>query len=172
MGVRDVERVDAAVVVGECSEIFARTSTGWGFAELSGVSHEDMSWAYTVLAREALTSAVGALDISTGGGEFVLEVADELPPDTVATQGWPSNVAVASEALEPLGIPWCRIALAGSVLVTQRVEAENLNEVRDALGSQSPYPSQTLLAHVHAAVAAGLVVERAEPWGVRQHFRT
>jgi SAM-dependent methyltransferase len=44
------------------------------------------------------------LDLGTGGGEFLLTLADTLPADTHATEGWPTNLPVARAALAPLGV--------------------------------------------------------------------
>lgn len=189
--------MDSATLVAEWSELFARPSTGWDFSQLAGVTQENTTWEYTALARDALTGAVSVLDIGTGGGELLLELADVLPRDTVATEGWPPNLPVASAALESLRIPVlsyragrepvmpfaegrfdvvlarheaydaaevARILRPRGILVTQQVEAENLNDLRGLFGFESPYPEQTLLAHVDAAIAAGLTVERAQNW--------
>jgi hypothetical protein len=42
--------------------------------------------------------------MGTGGGELLLTLADALPSDTVATEGWPPNLPVATDALAPHGI--------------------------------------------------------------------
>jgi SAM-dependent methyltransferase len=52
-------------------------------------------------ARLAGVSA--ALDIQTGGGE-VLNSAPTLAPLTVATEGWPPNLAKATALLRPRGV--------------------------------------------------------------------
>ena len=46
------------------------------------------------------------LDLGTGGGEVLLDLASRhpLPPDTTATEGWAPNVPVAAAALAPLGV--------------------------------------------------------------------
>ncbi|MUL42719.1 class I SAM-dependent methyltransferase [Streptomonospora sp. PA3] len=51
---------------------------------------------------ERLRSARAALDIDTGGGE-VLDEAPVLPPQTVATESWPPNLARAAARLRPRG---------------------------------------------------------------------
>ncbi len=196
-GVWDAEPVDPAGLVAEWGQIFRRPAAGWDFAELSNVSQDAMPWGFADLVRTALAPAVSALDIGTGGGEFLQQLADVLPPDTAATEGWPPNVPVAAAALKPLGVsvvPYragrepvmpfdggrfdvvfarhegynaaevVRILRPGGVFVTQQVEAQNLYDLRRVLGFQSPYPEQTLSAHVHTATAAGLTVQRAEGW--------
>jgi SAM-dependent methyltransferase len=57
---------------------------------------------YARAMGEWLAKAEAALDIQTGGGE-VLNSADRLPPLTVATEGWPPNVAKATALLRPRG---------------------------------------------------------------------
>jgi SAM-dependent methyltransferase len=50
-----------------------------------------------------LARATAALDVQTGGGE-VLHSAPVLPALTVATEGWPPNVARAAALLHPRGV--------------------------------------------------------------------
>lgn len=42
--------------------------------------------------------------MGTGGGEYLLSLAELLPPDTVATEGWAPTVDVARRNVGPLGI--------------------------------------------------------------------
>ncbi len=186
-----------AALIAHWNDVYARPVSGWDFAELHGVTQDDTPWSYPELAREALSGATSVLDIGTGGGEFLLQIADALPLDIAATEGWEPNVATASAALASLEIPVvrhragrdavlpferhrfdvvmarheaydpaevARVLRPGGVFVTQQVEAENLRELRVLFGFATPYPEQTLEAHVEAASAAGLVVERSELW--------
>jgi SAM-dependent methyltransferase len=78
---------------------------GWSFVELEGrMRTEDPPWSYDALARAALAGAASALDMGTGGGEVLASLADALPADTVATEGWPPNLPVARAALAPYRI--------------------------------------------------------------------
>ena len=78
---------------------------GWDFSGIADRHEEDQPpWSYTALAREVLAGAGSALDMGTGGGEVLLDLADALPADTVATEGWPPNVPVAQRNLNPRGI--------------------------------------------------------------------
>ena len=78
---------------------------GWNFADLIGeMTEEDPPWSYPALAREHLRHARHALDMGTGGGELLKTLADALPGDTVATEGWLPNVSLATDALAPLGV--------------------------------------------------------------------
>lgn len=79
--------------------------SGWTFDHLVGRMHESPTpWDYPLLCREEIAGASRVLDLGTGGGEFLLSFVDILPPDTVATEGWPPNIGVAVAALEPHGI--------------------------------------------------------------------
>ncbi len=80
--------------------------TGWDFSDLGGGFVEQQPpWSYADLARDVLAGAVSALDLGTGGGEALLEIRDALPSDTVATEGWPPNIPVATRNLADHGIP-------------------------------------------------------------------
>ena len=184
-------------LIAHWSEVYARPVSGWDFSEFEGVTQDDAPWSYEELVREVLKGVSSALDIGTGGGEFLSQIRDALPPDTVATEGWEPNVPTASAALGMLGVPVVsyragrdtsmpfegnrfdavmarheaydaaevfRVLRPGGALVTQQVEAENLRQLRVLLGFATPYPEQTLEAHVDAASVAGLVVEVSELW--------
>ena len=76
---------------------------GWDFSWFEGRATEARpSWGYARLMGERLAHASAALDIQTGGGE-VLATAPRLPRLTVATEGWPPNVAKATALLRPRG---------------------------------------------------------------------
>ncbi|MEV4445188.1 class I SAM-dependent methyltransferase [Streptomyces mirabilis] len=76
---------------------------GWDFSWFAGrASEKRPSWGYARAMGERLARASVALDIQTGGGE-VLASAPTLPPLTVATEGWPPNVAKATALLHPRG---------------------------------------------------------------------
>ncbi|MGW0845389.1 class I SAM-dependent methyltransferase [Streptomyces sp. NPDC002787] len=76
---------------------------GWDFSWFEGRATEARpSWGYARAMGERLARASAALDIQTGGGE-VLASAPRLPAVTVATEGWPPNVAKATALLHPRG---------------------------------------------------------------------
>jgi SAM-dependent methyltransferase len=79
---------------------------GWDFAWASGriATVSPLPWDYTALAAEALRSATAAVDLGTGGGEF-LDAFPELPARMAATESWAPNVPVAAERLAPRGVP-------------------------------------------------------------------
>ncbi len=76
---------------------------GWDFSWFEGRATEERpSWGYARSMAGRLARASAALDIQTGGGE-VLASAPRLAPLTVATEGWPPNVAKATALLHPRG---------------------------------------------------------------------
>ncbi|CAL9569345.1 hypothetical protein SUDANB15_04770 [Streptomyces sp. enrichment culture] len=81
---------------------------GWDFSWFEGRATEARpSWGYAVSTAERLGRADAALDVQTGGGEvldFALAEAARRPPLTVATEGWPPNVARATALLRPRGV--------------------------------------------------------------------
>jgi SAM-dependent methyltransferase len=77
---------------------------GWDFSWLDGRATEERpSWVYARLMGERLARARVALDVQTGGGE-VLATAPRPAPVTVATEGWPPNLARATARLGPRGV--------------------------------------------------------------------
>ena len=83
----------------------ARSFTGWSFPKDSWRRlGPPVPWDYAGLVREAGQSSTSVLDMGTGGGEFLTEVASSLPDRVVATEEWPVNVPVAKKRLSKLGI--------------------------------------------------------------------
>lgn len=84
----------------------ASPSQGWDFSSLTGrMSEDEPPFDYEQVCRAELAHAGRVVDLGTGGGEALLRLADALPRDTTATEGWPANVPVARRALAPRGIP-------------------------------------------------------------------
>lgn len=81
---------------------------GWDFSWFEGRATEARpSWGYAVSMAERLGRADAVLDVQTGGGEvldFALGRASKRPLLTVATEGWPPNVAKATALLRPRGV--------------------------------------------------------------------
>ena len=85
-------------------ERYAEPTSGWDFSAFDAVVDRRAS----VVVRRPRAGGpdrrrVGARH-RTGGGEVLLTLADALPADTVATEGWPPNLPVATAALAPHGI--------------------------------------------------------------------
>jgi SAM-dependent methyltransferase len=77
---------------------------GWDFSFVSGrIVEAPLTWDYRKIALERIPNAKSLLDQDTGGGEFLSSLRP-LPPGTCATEGYPPNVPVAKERLEPLGV--------------------------------------------------------------------
>ncbi|WP_211288552.1 class I SAM-dependent methyltransferase [Actinophytocola xinjiangensis] len=77
---------------------------GWDFSWLAGRATEQRpSWGYARLMAQRMARSRVALDVQTGGGE-VLATAPRLAPLTVATEGWPPNLARAARLLGPRGV--------------------------------------------------------------------
>jgi SAM-dependent methyltransferase len=145
----------------------ARSFTGWDFA---GMQHPVLlepgpPWDYEELVRDYASRASAALDLGTGGGEFVAGIRDELPTLAVATEEWHVNAPIAYRTLAPLGVDvvWCRslflpfvneafdlvfdrheeldppevarVLRPGGAIVTQQVGPENWRELRDYFGA-------------------------------------
>jgi len=86
------------------AEAAAAPMGGWDFSWLDGRATEERPpWRYARLMGERMARARAALDIQTGGGE-VLATAPRLPAVTVATEGWPPNLARAAATLHPRGV--------------------------------------------------------------------
>ncbi|MFE6625301.1 class I SAM-dependent methyltransferase [Streptomyces sp. NPDC057740] len=82
---------------------------GWDFSWFEGRASEARpSWGYAASLAERLARATAVLDIQTGGGEVLdlalRRAAPEAPTLTVATEGWPPNVAEATALLRPHGV--------------------------------------------------------------------
>ncbi|MER5937680.1 class I SAM-dependent methyltransferase [Streptomyces sp. NPDC001928] len=81
---------------------------GWDFSWFEGRATEERpSWGYAVALADRLAGASAALDLQTGGGEvldFALGRAPKAPVLTVATEGWPPNVAKATALLAARGV--------------------------------------------------------------------
>ncbi|WP_328291527.1 class I SAM-dependent methyltransferase [Kineococcus sp. NBC_00420] len=136
-------------LIDEWAQRFSEPSTGWSFASFEGkVRSENPPWSYTDLARRFLPAARSVLDLGTGGGEQLLGLAEVLPPDTHATEGWKPNVAVARAALAPHGID----------LVAHSAER----------GEHLPYPDGRfdVVMSRHAAFDAADVARVLRPGGV------
>ena len=78
---------------------------GWGFDYLAGRWQESPPpWDYRAEVVARLQGGVKRLlDMGTGGGEW-LSTLQPLAPQTVATEGYAPNVAVAAGRLGPLGV--------------------------------------------------------------------
>lgn len=82
----------------------SQSLSGWDFSWLNArTTEEPLPWDYRALVKERMAGAASLLDVGTGGGEFLAGLAPH-PPLTWATEGYPPNVILARQRLEPLGI--------------------------------------------------------------------
>lgn len=158
---------------------------GWEFAWLDGrASGSDPTWSYPGLARPLLRAAESLLDLDTGGGELLVELAP-LPAHTVAVEGWAPNVAVARDRLTPFGVSVvtelpggenefdvvlsrhgrlpaddiARLLKPGGTLLSQQVGSDDLKDLNAELGAPPPYAASWTASHAVAALeSAGLTV--------------
>jgi SAM-dependent methyltransferase len=134
-------------------------ATAWEFAWMDGRPGEP-SWSYADLARNLARRAGALLDLDTGNGEMLAELAP-LPPHTVAVESWARNTPVARDRLGPLGVQVltelpggedefdvvlsrhgrlpaadiARLLRPGGRVLTQQVGSEDLAAVNELLGA-------------------------------------
>lgn len=161
-------------------------ATGWEFAWLDGrtLGSEPSSWSYPERARALMRRATSVLDLDTGSGELLAELAP-LPPHTVAVESWNRNTAVARGRLTPFGVPVvgelpggeeefdlvlsrhgrlpaadiARLMRRGGRLLSQQVGSDDLAALNAELGAPPPHPQRwDADVAVAALIAAGLEV--------------
>ena len=124
---------------------------GWDFSRLGGrLVTDEPDWEFDAMCVEAMSAAESVLDMGTGGGERLLVLLEQLGGASLtvaATEGWTPNIAVAREALGPLGI--------------EVAEYDNEN------GVPMPFPSATfdLVLAAHESFDAHEVARVLRPGG-------
>jgi SAM-dependent methyltransferase len=79
--------------------------TGWDFSHLAGRwMLEEPPWSYADRVRTLMHGARSLLDLGTGGGERLLELREDWPPQVAATEGYAPNLALATQRLAPYGM--------------------------------------------------------------------
>lgn len=78
---------------------------GWDFSHIEDRYDEqdDLPWDYESIIREYLKDDMKIMDFDTGGAEFLLSLGHPYE-NTAATEGYPPNVELCKETLEPLGV--------------------------------------------------------------------
>ena len=129
---------------------------GWGSGRITATP---LPWDFTALAADVLRTATSALDMGTGGGEF-LDKFPVLPTRMVATESWPPNVPVAAQRLARRGVP-----------VIQSAGAVDNAFQRDGAGDRLPFSDAAfdVVLSRHEAFAAAEVARVLAPRG---HFLT
>ncbi|MCK6076634.1 class I SAM-dependent methyltransferase [Paenibacillus silvae] len=144
---------------------------GWDFGYITGSGRLQsgvLPWSYGTIARRHIQNAKRLLDMGTGGGELLCNLAP-LPAYSCATEGYLPNIAVAQERLQPLGVkvfpvtddaqlPFAdgkfdlvinrhesydprevrRVLAQGGVFLTQQVGWSDGREINDRLGVPMP----------------------------------
>ena len=78
--------------------------SGWDFSHLNGrQDYEPLPWDYRTEALKELEPSHRLLDMGTGGGEFLMTLGHPYE-NTSVTEGYPPNLALCRERLEPLGV--------------------------------------------------------------------
>jgi SAM-dependent methyltransferase len=109
--------------------------SGWDFGWLDGRMIETPPpWDYRQEARRLLAESVSALDLDTGGGEVLAELAP-FPGKVFATEGYEPNVPVAAGKLGPLAVPV--VAIRSAPDNVDQSPATRLDP--DADGSRLPF---------------------------------
>lgn len=84
----------------------ARGFSGWDFSDLRRRPIDrEPPWDYMARSRELAAGARLVLDLGTGGGERLAEIANRSPARFVATEAWPPNQLAAARNLAAFGIP-------------------------------------------------------------------
>lgn len=78
--------------------------TGWDFSWIKNrVNSRPLPWNYANLVHKHAKSSPDMLDLGTGGGEVLSNLAYR-PPMTVATEAYAPNVFIAARCLHPLKV--------------------------------------------------------------------
>lgn len=161
--------------------------SGWDFSWLAARSTAAgmLPWSYRREVASRAAAASTMLDLGTGGGERLSRLS-RRPRQTVATEAWPPNVAVAAARLRPLGIAVVRdqgapdntsqigndrgrLPFADGVfgLVTSRHEAFRAAEVSRVLAPGGTFITQQVDFHSYDDLCrlAGLdVPQQPDSW--------
>jgi SAM-dependent methyltransferase len=149
------------------AEADSASFSGWNFSWLNGRYIEGkVSWDYRGKVLAKMKTSKRFLDMGTGGGEL-LSTLQPFPDSSYATEGYPPNVPIARNRLEPLGVKVLqvestqlpfeaesldlvinrheeyaanelyRVLSAGGFFLTQQVGARNNIELNKLLGLES-----------------------------------
>jgi SAM-dependent methyltransferase len=182
------------------TEAEAAPVDGWGFAWLDGRATEERPpWGYVGVIGRRMAGVAAALDLQTGGGEVLAEIAPR-PTLLVATESWAPNLAIARRRLptvvaagnagplpfrddsvplvvsrHPVVTPWgdiARVLVPGGTFLSQQIGAGSNRELTDALMGPQPVSADRSPARaVAAAEAVGLTVVDLREATLRVEFR-
>jgi SAM-dependent methyltransferase len=143
------------------AEAAAAPIDGWDFGWLAGRATEQRpTWRYSRLVAERARHVRSMLDLQTGGGEVIGELAD-FPPLTVVTEGWEPNVTRAARRLHPRRA-WVVKADEGGPTLPFGPEAFELVTSR--------HPVVTCWSEVARVLAPGgrFLSQQVGPWSMRE----
>lgn len=124
------------------AEALAQDFSGWDFSCLDGRWEEaELPWDYRKVVFGCSRSVQSLLDMGTGGGEMLATLAP-LPPQALATEGYPPNVPVARARLAPLG---CRVVAVDGDEDDLPFEAETFDLVINRHESYFPLEVRRIL---------------------------
>jgi SAM-dependent methyltransferase len=104
---REEERLLVAIKSKRFDELIAEAESqpfaGWDFSYVKDRMVEaPLPWDYLVEVLERLSCVLALLDLGTGGGEVLSQIAP-FPPRTFATEEYAPNAPIAARRLHPLG---------------------------------------------------------------------
>jgi SAM-dependent methyltransferase len=174
------------------AEAAAHQLEGWDFTWIRGRwNRVETPWDCRAIVNEALAHSHAALDLDTGGGEFLASFAP-LPGLTVATEAYQPNIAIARDRLKSLGarLVACdpsqlplqaesfdlvlnrhgsldageiqRILMPGGRFITQQVGPSNFSELNDYFGRELSDFDNAFEVVCDRFRSAGLILEVAE----------
>ena len=175
---------------------------GWDFSYLEGRWKEGSpDFRYREQVADLLHQNIeSALDMGTGGGEFLLSLKP-FPPKMKATESWPPNVSVAQERLKDVGVevlgvdhqdllPFTdeefeviinrqdayqasdvmRVLKGGGKFFTQQVPADNLFDLAAEFGIEKQSDEWNLDLATEQFVKLGADVKQAREWQGQMQF--
>jgi SAM-dependent methyltransferase len=131
---------------------------GWDFSWLGDrLVTSPLRWDFAALAQDALRTAEQALDMETGGGEW-LSSMNPLPTRMIATEAWAPNLRVASE----------RLGAVGAFVVHDEGAVDNVLQHGSTSRGRLPFRTATfdLVTNRHGAFTATEVARILRPDGV------
>jgi len=175
---------------------------GWDFSYIKDrMIEEQPSWDYVFLAKNLVQQSSSLLDIATGGGEVLSQLAP-LPTQTVAIEGFEPNVEVARNNLAQLGVDVSfanetenypfedgqfdlvlnrhgglnlkeiyRVLKPGGKFLTQQVNGDNLEELVSYFGVKPQWPSNILSVVKKKAEDIGFQVIESKEWSGQVMFK-
>lgn len=139
------------------AEAEARQLGGWDFSWLGErMRTTSPTWDFDALVADRARVSPNLLDLGTGGGEWLAGLPYR-PPETVATEAWEPNVAVARARLEPLGVS----------VVAVEAAPDNVEQAGGEPRGRLPFPAAAfeLVVSRHESYVPGEIARVLAPTG-------